>query len=168
MEGVYLRKEFFYSQYIFFDNKDSIFGRLHNADFIINGIKFTTVEHYIYAAKAKFFGDREMFNFLTTSNHKIKYKRLNKPLNYDAKTWDDVRFDIAFEGVRNKFEQNPSLKSAFLELPKDYEFALLGAFDKKWATGMEITNPQIMDRRKWTGHNIYGRVINFYKHNVFN
>lgn len=164
MNEIRICGNYWYNQYILITDK-SVFGKKHIAPFFINGVKFYSIAHYIITAKAKFFNDEETFNVLVSpAGHKC-YKKYNKPKGYNPEEWDTARFDIALEGILNKFEQNPELKKYFLELPEDHSLVLTGKYENRWGIGMDINDPHTTTRIFWGGRNIYGNALSYYRDN---
>lgn len=79
----------------------------------IEGKRYLTVENYFQAMKAANPGEAEEIRLAPTPG---KSKRLGRHCVI-RKDWEDIKEDVMYKGVKAKFMQNPTLRTA-LEKPE--------------------------------------------------
>jgi len=124
--------------------------------FIVDGVKFTTAEHYMMAYKAKLFGDESMFIVIANSQNPREVKKFGREIgNFDQQLWDANKFQIVVDGNYAKFSQNPELKEFLLNTSDDI-IVEASPYDTIWGIGMLSGNADANDPRKWKGENLLG------------
>ena len=104
---------------ICFHNPDDENGYLSNwylSDFIIDGIKYSSMEQYMMYQKACCFNDVESANEILNTNDVAEIKQLGRFVqNYNENCWNGVRQLIVYDGLQAKFLQNEELKKKLLD-----------------------------------------------------
>ena len=73
----------------------------------MNGLKFTTAEHWIQYTKSKLFGDTSTTESILNSENALDAKRLGYRIQgYDPKIWHEKGYDLCIPGIKAKFKQN--------------------------------------------------------------
>lgn len=156
-------------------------------DFSIDGQRYPTAEHWMMAEKARLFGDTEMLQAILDSDSPRDAKAYGRKVKrFDAKTWDEHKFEIVVLGNVAKFDQNPTLRQFLVETTKgekqdfqmvaeapqaykigDYQrqtnktnsLAILveaAGRDTIWGIGLGQNNPKSRDPMQWRGKNLLG------------
>ena len=155
-------KEF---EYIFFwwhqPKKDwtiwaSCFSQWFESSFIVDQIKYKTVEHWMMAEKARLFGDNITLKEILKSETPKEAKALGRKIkNFDENKWVEARFDIVMQWNLYKFSQNEKLK-AFLLSTKDKIIVEASPIDKIWWIWMSFDNPDSKNPESWKWLNLLG------------
>ena len=105
-------------QVICFHNADEENGYLSNwykSDFVIDGIRFSSVEQYMMYKKAVCFGDSETAKTIMQTENVAEIKALGREVKrYDENVWNGVRQIVVYEGLKAKFLQNEDLRKRLL------------------------------------------------------
>lgn len=144
---------------ICFHNPDEENGFLSNwflSDFIVNGIKFSSLEQYMMYSKAMCFGDGEVASKILSTTDVSIIKQLGRLVSdYDDHYWNGVRQVIVYEGLLQKFAQNDELKRKLIETG-DALLVECAVNDKIWANGLSLKDPNRFDPKMWMGKNLLG------------
>ena len=90
-------------------------SNFHPAEFVIDGIKFPTSEHYIQYTKAIAFGDSVSAVNILGANTPPDSKSLGWAVaNFDKEKWDKSAKALCLPGSREKFHQNKHLLDTLL------------------------------------------------------
>lgn len=75
--------------------------------------------------------------------------------NYDDRIWSGIRQIVVYEGVVEKFRQNPDLKEQLLATG-DALLAECAFNDRIWAIGLTMQDANRLNIEKWRGQNMLG------------
>jgi len=126
---------------------------------LIDSVRYSCVEQYMMAMKARLFGDSEALNkIMSTQIPKLhmQYGREVKGFNPDK--WSDVSWEVVLRGTIEKYRQNPKLL-ILLQKAGDLEFVEASPMDTIWGIGLGTDNPDALDKSKWRGQNLLGKAI---------
>ena len=136
----------------------SPFSNFHNCPIEVEKETFHSSEQYIQLQKARYFKDDQLVEEIKNSESALQCKKLGREvLNYNVEKWSEVAEEQCYAGILAKFEQNPELKQM-----------LLGTSEKKigesspdllWGTGIHLRTKTCLDRDKWKGKNIMGKML---------
>ena len=144
---------------ICFHNPDECNGYLSNwyqSDFIVDGIKFSSMEQYMMYQKACCFNDMDIANKILNTNDVKEIKQLGRLVQgYNENCWSGIRQLIVYDGLQKKFLQNEELKKMLLGT-KDAVLAECAVRDRIWGIGLSMTDGSRFDRDKWRGQNLLG------------
>ena len=75
----------------------------------------------------------------------------------DKEKWKSVGYELCFDGIREKFLQNPSL----LAMLKTMLQKLLAeaTTDRLWGTGIRLRDSCALDTEKWSGTGWLSRML---------
>lgn len=142
-----------------FHNPQERNGYLSNwylSDFIVNGIKYSSMEQYMMHQKAVVFKDKEVANQILETTDVGKIKALGRSVkNYKEVVWNGVRQIIIYQGLLQKFIQNETLKEQLL-VTGNHILAECVVRDKIWGIGLSMTDEKRHDMREWKGQNLLG------------
>ncbi len=132
------------------------FSQWWPCSFEIDGIVYSTAEHFMMAEKARLFNDQDIREKIISSSHPGAAKNLGREIvNFDEDVWCENRFDIVVKGNLAKFSQNNELKS-FLINTKDRILVEASPIDKIWGVGLAKDHNDIENPLKWEGLNLLG------------
>lgn len=144
---------------ICFHNPKDENGYLSNwymSDFIIDGIKFSSLEQYMMYMKAVTFNDKESADMILSIQDVDKIKELGKGVkNYNDVVWNGVRQIIVYNGLVEKFRQNDDLREKLLATG-DAILAECAVSDKVWGIGLSMYDNDRFNMSKWKGQGLLG------------
>lgn len=133
----------------------SCFSQWWQSPFEVKGIRYPTAEHWMMAKKAELF-DSEMINEILAAKSPSQAKKLGRMVKrFDAKIWDEHKFEFVVEGNFHKFNQNEALKT-FLAGTGDKVLVEASPVDKIWGIGMAVDHPHAENPSLWKGENLLG------------
>lgn len=144
---------------ICFHDPDETNGYLSNwypSDFEWNGCRFSSMEQYMMYQKAVLFEDHAAAKAILATSNVGKIKALGRAVqNYDDTLWNGVRQIIVYEGLLEKFRQNPRLKERLLAT-QHHILAECAVTDRIWGIGLSMKDDDRFDMDKWQGQNLLG------------
>ena len=144
--------------HIIFSGELSPYSNFHHSPFIINGQHFHSGEQWIQYQKAMTFGDSFTANQILQSETPLECKKLGYTINgVDKEKWSNIGYEKCFDGIREKFIQNPPLLSMLkTTTPKTLAEATQ---DRIWGTGIRLHDTGALDTEKWTGPGWLSRML---------
>jgi len=134
----------------------SCFSQWFPFKFEENGISYKTAEHYMMAGKAKLFNDEEILEKILNAGSPNQAKSLGRKVkNFDAKIWDDHKYEIVKQGNLLKFSQNEKFKE-FLLSTNNKILVEASPYDKIWGIGMLESDSRAENPLLWNGENLLG------------
>ena len=123
--------------HIVFSGELSPYSNFHHSPFIINGQQFHSSKQWVQYQKALMFGDSFTANQILQSETPLECKKLGYNINgVDKEKWTNIGYEICFDGIREKFLQNPPLLSMLkTTTPKILAEA---TEDRLWGTGIKL------------------------------
>jgi ribA/ribD-fused uncharacterized protein len=119
-------------------------------------IIYKTAEHFMMAQKALLFNDAEIFEKIIVKESSKDVKDLGRQIqNFDAKIWDENKYQIVKQGNFLKFSQNDLLKQ-FLIQTKNKVLVEASPVDAIWGIGLAEDNPKAKNPTEWRGENLLG------------
>lgn len=144
---------------VVFHSPDESNGYLSNwylSDFVIDSIKFSSMEQYMMYKKAILFNDKEIASQILDTTNVGKIKALGRSVsNYNDSVWNGMRQIIIYKGLIEKFRQNEALLKKLLDTDDDI-LAECAVQDLIWGTGISMTDPARYDINAWRGQNLLG------------
>jgi ribA/ribD-fused uncharacterized protein len=126
------------------------------ASFVVEGVRYTTAEHYMMADKARLFGDSEALAAILKAGHPGEAKQLGRGVRgFDNQSWAEHRFEIVVRGNVAKFAQNEDLL-AYLFTSQKRILVEASPVDKIWGIGLAADDPQASNPEQWQGLNLLG------------
>lgn len=145
-----------------FHNPDEENGYLSNwypSCFVLDDIRFSSLEQYMMYRKAECFHDKNMAVRILATDDVAEIKRLGRAVaNYDDDAWNGVRQIVVYEGLLAKFGQNDDLGKRLVETG-DAVLAECAVNDHVWGIGLSMHDPNRLDRAKWHGQNLLGYTL---------
>jgi ribA/ribD-fused uncharacterized protein len=124
--------------------------------FEIDGITYTTAEHFMMAEKARVFRDPQtLAEVLAAPSPAIAKKLGRKVASFDDQIWLHHRWDIVVRGNTAKFGQHDALRT-FLLQTGDRILVEASPYDHIWGIGLAPSHPDAENPSKWKGLNLLG------------
>lgn len=126
------------------------------SDFEKDGVKYSSMEQYMMHRKAMTFGDMEIAEKVMAASDFGEIKALGRQVRgYDDRIWNGIRQIVVYEGLLEKFRQNPELKRQLLATG-DALLAECALRDQLWAIGLTMHDEGRLNMEKWRGQNLLG------------
>jgi ribA/ribD-fused uncharacterized protein len=153
VSGVVMRR---IGNFTAFFGADDVFSNWHPCRFSYHDVDFTCVEQFMMYAKAKLFSDEGSAEKILASRDPMTQKMIGRKVaGFDLRIWEKKRESIVFVGCREKFAQNPGLRSVLLATAPT-ELVEASPYDLIWSIGLGERDPRITDRSQWRGKNLLG------------
>lgn len=129
--------------------------------FTHNGVTYPTCEHWMMYHKAMLFNDVETAQKILRTSTPKEVKRLGRQVrNFDAKKWDENKYNIVKQGNLLKFSQHKDLHDYICKLAKNnIAFVEASPYDKIWGIGMRASDPRAKYPNQWLGENLLGKAL---------
>ena len=130
----------------------------HPSSLVFCGREFCTAEHWMMWQKARVMGDTGSADAILEAPTPRRAKELGARVKpYDDALWRDVREQLVYVGVREKFMQNPKLAERLLATGAAV-LAEASPYDRSWGVGLAEHDKRFRDISRWRGSNLLGRV----------
>jgi ribA/ribD-fused uncharacterized protein len=140
---------------LFFGAEEAL-SNWHPCRFRYHGVNFTSVEQFMMFSKAKLFGDENLAVEILAARHPKDQRAIGRGVKgFDLATWEGKREAIVYVGCREKFAQNPGLRSLLLATAPT-ELVEASPYDRIWGVGLGERDPLILDKANWRGANLLG------------
>ena len=133
-------------------------SNFYNCDFHYQNQVFHSSEQLIQYNKVKHFNDHITMAQILYANSPLESKRLARDIaNYSEENWRMVAKNMCYDGLKEKFLQNPSVAKALMDT-KDKTLVEC-SFDKIWGNGIPLNDKSCMDKQKWHNIGILGEML---------
>lgn len=137
----------------------SCFSQWFVAPFVVEGVTYSTAEHWMMAGKAKLFGDHDALSEIIAAPDPKAAKALGRKVrNFDDAVWKANCRDIVAEGNLHKFRQHAEMQQVLLDTG-DAILVEAAPRDRIWGIGMGAANENAGNPLKWRGRNWPGFVL---------
>ncbi len=144
------------------------FSQWSEIGFTIEGVFYNTCEQFMMAKKAEIFGDTEAQEQIMNEKSPKYQKKLGRKIKgFDQDIWDKHRERIVYEANYAKFTQNPEALKALMAT-EGTTLVEASPYDKIWGIGLEASNPDCLDRNKWQGLNLLGKILTQVREDIKN
>ena len=127
-----------------------------SSPFVVEGITYTSAEHWMMAQKALLFDDQATFDKIILAKTPAEAKKLGRAVqNFEQAKWEEKRFELVTAGNVHKFGQDPDLKT-FLLNTQDRVLVEASPLDPIWGIGLAASDPKAQDPEQWEGLNLLG------------
>lgn len=125
-------------------------------EFIVDDILYKSAEHWMMAEKARLFQDEEILEKIINCKSPAEAKKLGRQVrNFEAKKWEENRYEIVKKGNYFKFKQNAEMKT-FLLNTKNRILVEASPVDSIWGIGLAKDNEKSYYPNHWKGLNLLG------------
>ena len=133
-------------------------SNFYNCEFKYQNLVFHSSEQLIQYNKAKHFRDNVTMAQILSASTPLECKRLAREIvNYNEDNWRMVAKNMCFEGLKEKFAQNPTLVETLLKT--ENKTLVECSFDRIWCNGVSLGDRSCMDRQKWYNVGILGEML---------
>ena len=133
-------------------------SNFYNCEFHYQNLVFHSSEQLIQYNKAKHFKDNVTMAQILNASTPLECKRLAREIvNYNEDNWRMVAKNMCFEGLKEKFAQNPTLVETLLKT--NNKTLVECSFDRIWGNGIPLGDRSCMDRQKWYSVGILGEML---------
>ena len=77
--------------------------------------------------------------------------------NYNRDEWNKSAENLCYEGIRQKFVQNPSLQNYLLDTGN--KTLVEASYDNVWGTGIPLGSVDSLNPTKWKSIGILGKIL---------
>jgi len=134
----------------------SCFSQWYASPFLSGDVRYPTAEHFMMAEKARLFSDRDAEKRILAAGSPGAAKAIGREVRgFAEEVWFQHRFEIAVQGNREKFSQNPHLAS-FLKGTAKRVLVEASPVDRIWGIGLEADDPHSTNPHQWRGLNLLG------------
>lgn len=153
------------------ENEYGFLSTFYPVEFVMNGVKYFTIEQALAAEKARLFLDDELRTRIMKTRAPRSMRTMAsgimmKPasqtggmMQIQPHEWEGrIREDILTNATYAKFKQHAELRNKLLATGG----AVLGLCDtreRQDGTGISLTDPTAANPMSWKGGNLYGRVL---------
>ena len=143
---------------IAFHGELSPFSNFHPSPFTIDNHIYHSTEQWIQYQKCLMFGDSYTANLILCSENTLEAKRLGyKITGVDHMRWKADGFEKCIIGLKEKFNQNPLLKSMLVATkPK---LLVEASTDRLWGTGVGLRDTNVLNHTYWSGHGWLSKML---------
>jgi ribA/ribD-fused uncharacterized protein len=124
--------------------------------FTVDGVEYTSAEHWMMAAKARLFGDEASVPLILAARTPAEAKVLGRKVSgFDEERWAAERFELVVQGNVAKFGQDAELRRYLLSTDRRV-LVEASPLDRVWGIGLGTGNDAATDPRRWRGLNLLG------------
>ena len=136
------------------------------ATFTVDGVRYSSAEHYMMAAKARLSGDVEAAGKILAAPHPGAAKALGRKVRgFDERQWAEHRFGVVVAGNMAKFSQHPELRD-FLASTGTRVLVEASPLDRVWGTGLAADDERATSPEHWPGLNLLGFALMEARHRL--
>ena len=134
------------------------FSNFHQCKFSYNGIDYNSSEQFIQARKAEYFEDDIARDRILAAEDAQDCKEIARNINnFDKCEWNKAAEALCEPGICQKFLQNEKLLETLLETGT--KTLVESSFDDIWGTGIHIASRDVLERSKWRGTGLLGKIL---------
>lgn len=133
-----------------------VFSQWYPHEFAVDGVRYSSAEHYMMAEKARLFGDQKARQDILATPSPREAKALGRTVaGFDHAAWEAHRFDIVTAASVAKFGSDEALRS-YLVGTGDQILVEASPHDRIWGIGMDRNAPGAEQPSAWRGLNLLG------------
>jgi len=134
----------------------SCFSQWYEAEFVVEGQRYPTAEHFMMAEKAALFDDQEIRAQVLQASTPNAAKALGRKVRgFNDQRWLQHRYDIVVQANQAKFSQNPKLNE-YLMRTGSRVIVEASPVDDIWGIGLAQDHADVNDPNLWKGLNLLG------------
>ncbi|QHF50091.1 NADAR family protein [Pseudomonas sp. S49] len=134
----------------------SCFSQWYEAEFVVEGQRYPTAEHFMMAEKAALFDDQEIRAQVLLAPTPNAAKALGRKVRgFNDQRWLQHRYDIVVRANQAKFSQNPELNE-YLMHTGSRVIVEASPVDDIWGIGLAQDHADVNDPNLWKGLNLLG------------
>ena len=134
----------------------SCFSQWYDSPFTESGITYQTAEHYMMAAKARLFMDKDAERRAIAASNPGEAKSIGRAVQgFDEHVWRTHRFDAVVRANLLKFQQHADLHDFLIATGKRV-LVEASPVDRIWGIGLAADDPAAINPNLWKGENLLG------------
>ena len=143
--------------YAFFGELNPL-SNFHRCNFNYANEEFHSSEQFIQLKKAEYFKDEPAMTRILASTDAQDSKDIARDItNYNHKSWSEHAEELCYDGIKNKFMQNPRILNHLLET-RD-KTIIEACTDEVWGSGISLGDKNCLNATKWTSIGIMGKIL---------
>ena len=143
--------------YAFFGELNPL-SNFHRCNFNYANEEFHSSEQFIQLKKAEYFKDEPAMKRILSSTDAQDSKDIARDItNYNHKSWSEHAEELCYDGIKNKFMQNPRILNHLLET-RD-KTIIEACTDEVWGSGISLGDKNCLNATKWTSIGIMGKIL---------
>jgi ribA/ribD-fused uncharacterized protein len=140
-----------------FWSQNSPLSNHHPSRFIIDGVRYNSVEQRYMQSMALHAKDLHRAHKVMSAEDPVMQKRVMQGLT-KSESWKKAAIPAMKAALTAKFTQNPDLAD-FLLRTGESELVEAAPTDNFWGAGISMDSPQIYDKTNWKGKNMLGQML---------
>ena len=133
-------------------------SNFHMGEFHFEGEDFHSLEQLIQLKKTELFEDQVARERILNSTDAQDSKEIAMDIsNFDKEKWNTSAETLCYEGIRQKFIQNPHLYQYLLDTGN--KTIVEATYDNVWGTGIPLGSADCLNQTKWKSTGILGRIL---------
>jgi len=132
------------------------FSQWKASEFVHDGVRFPTAEHWMMYRKAEIFADEESMKKILEAKTPKEAKDLGRNVrNFDECVWDELKMQVVMFGNLLKFSQHKDLRDKLLITGKKV-LVEASPYDRVWGIGLDANDELAKNPAMWKGENKLG------------
>ena len=128
-------------------------------DFVVAGVVYRSMEHWMMAEKARLFADEQALTQILAAKSPAEAKKLEREIDqFVPEVWEARKGEIVATGNLHKFSQHPEL-SRFLLATNDRLLVEASPVDTIWGIGLAADAADAENPARWQGPNLLGFIL---------
>ncbi|MDT0304264.1 NADAR family protein [Streptomonospora wellingtoniae] len=124
--------------------------------FTVDGVAYSSAEHWMMAGKARLFGDDASFAAILAARTPAEAKKLGGQVRgFGEERWAAARFELVVAGSVAKFGQDSALRAYLLGTSRRV-LVEASPRDRVWGIGLAASDDRATDPSQWRGRNLLG------------
>ena len=134
------------------------FSNFHPSTFICENMEFHSSEQFIQMKAAEYFKDEVAKERIMKADDAEDCKDIARDINsFNRSEWSKVAQELCEPGITQKFLQNQSLLATLMDTGN--KTIVESSHDTIWGTGTHLGSKDALNKQKWTGTNILGKIL---------
>lgn len=134
----------------------SCFSQWWEREFTVDGVVYSSAEHWMMAEKAELFDDPDTKQLILQAKTPGEAKKLGRKVkNFNPEKWDSEKYSIVMNGNLHKFQQDLDLKEYLLST-NSRVLVEASPVDPIWGIGLAADNEAALHPIRWKGQNLLG------------
>ena len=145
---------------VFYNSKCTLSNWNREYPFKTDGKEYLCVEQFVMAEKCLMFGDTEAADEIMNETDPKRMRQIGEDIrSYDHRVWLSKMNEVVHAGVYAKFSYEGA-RGAREHLLGTGKLTIGEATrNRKWGTGIHVSEPQALNRVSWMGENIMGEIL---------
>lgn len=143
--------------YFIFSNGYSLLSNSHFTPFVIDKVRYRSVEQFMWASRALYFKDYLAHQAIMEEWSARKYKEI-KIENFDFNKWRQRHSDLLEQALHAKFTQHQKSTEKLMSTGKSI-IVYATKYDRVLGNGLELTDELNIKEDQWKGLNILGTIL---------